>query len=116
MVKIAREVVMERRRFERYEVKNFVTYKPSRFRSEVEFITNNMSLKGACIFSENQLNFRGGIRLKFYLGPKTGLREVQSRVVYSVPAKDNLGNGFFTGVEFLDVICNDGKELLNNEY
>ena len=46
---------MERRRFERFQMNNFLTYKPNRFRAEVESITDNISLKGACILTEKKL-------------------------------------------------------------
>jgi hypothetical protein len=106
---------MDRRRFERFKINNFAVYKPGRI-NEKELMTNNISLKGACFFSEKELKPNKIIMLKFYFGPKVGSKQVKSRVVYSMSVKDDLGQGYLNGVEFLDLIFKDDKELKENEY
>lgn len=107
---------MERRSFERLPKNNFLTYKSNRFSSEVESMTNNISLKGACILTEKKLRPQKNIKLKFFLGPKIGIKEVKSRVIYSKPVNVELGKGFLSGVEFAELIFKERKDLSNNDY
>jgi hypothetical protein len=110
------EGTMDRRSFERFPFNNFVAYKPSRFSAGEESVTNNISLKGACILTEKGLKPQGKIKLRLFFGPKVGAKEVNARVVYSKPVEDSLGKGYLNGVEFSELIFNDKKELLENEY
>ncbi len=107
---------MERRQFERFQRNNFATYKLHHFSAGVECVTNNISLKGACVLTEKKLKPKKNIKLKLFLGPKLGPRETNSRVVYSKPTDGNLGKGYLSGLEFLDIIFKDEKELSDNEY
>lgn len=107
---------MDRRSHERFPLNYFAAYNPSRFNAGAESLTNDISLKGACILTEKRLKPQKRIRLKLYLGPKIGSKDVNARIVYSRPVEDSLGKGYLSGVEFSDLIFNDKKELLENEY
>ncbi|MFC1709192.1 PilZ domain-containing protein [Candidatus Omnitrophota bacterium] len=106
---------MERRQFERLSINNFVTYKRNRFSPSIECMTSNISLRGACILTENKLEPQKNIRLKLFYGPKIGAKEVVSKVIYSKPVEDKLGKGYVNGVEFSKSIFSDRKELFDNE-
>ena len=106
---------MERRRFERFQMNNFLTYKPSRFRAVVESMTNDISLKGASIISEKELEPQKNIEMKIFFGPRVGSKVLNSKVIYSRPIQDKLGKGYVSGVEFSNLIFSDRKDLLDNE-
>ena len=107
---------MDRRSQERLPLNYFAVYNISQYSAGVESVTNDISLKGACILTEKRLKPQKRIRLKLYFGSKIGSKEVNARVVYSKPVDESLVKGYLNGVEFSDLIFNDKKELLENEY
>ena len=107
---------MDRRSHERLPLNYFAAYNFNRCKAGVESVTNDISLKGACILTEKRLRPQKRIRLKLYFGSRIGSKEVNARVVYSKPVDDSLAKGYLSGVEFSDLIFNDKKELSENEY
>lgn len=105
---------MERRSFERFDMNLFATYDQGRFSKGLEAMTNNVSLKGACILTEKKLKPQKNIKLRFFFGSQINPKEMDSTVVYSKPIEDNLGKGYLSGVEFADLIFKDKSELLQN--
>ena len=105
---------MERRSFERFSMNLFATYDQSRFSKGLEAMTNNVSLKGACILTEKKLKPQKNIKLKLFFGPQISPKEMNSTVVYSKPVEDKLERGYLSGIEFSDLIFKDKEELLQN--
>ncbi|MFC1754876.1 PilZ domain-containing protein [Thermoproteota archaeon] len=92
----------EKRRHERFEMAGFVTYRPGVLSGRVDAVTKNVSLRGACFFSEKKLQKGKIVWLKLYYGSKSGARKIKAKIAYSTPVEDKLGRGYFNGVEFLD--------------
>lgn len=91
-----------KRKYQRSDAVTFVSYKPGLFSGEVNTLTENISLKGACFFSDRKLEEGKIITLKLQQQTKEGLKKIKARIIYSKPIKDKTGSGFFNGVEFID--------------
>ncbi len=107
---------MDKRRFERFPLKNFITCNYNRYSSGTACLTENISLKGARFISENKLQANKKIKLRLYFVPKIGRKEVVCRVVYSDQQEDKFGKYYIYGVEFSKRIFKEIEELLDNEH
>jgi len=94
--------MQERRRFKRFEEINFLRFKPQIFSVHVDSITKNISLNGACFFSDNQLKKNKIINLEFFYNSNIPLRKIKARVIYSLSISDKFGKSYLNGVEFLE--------------
>ena len=92
----------ERRRFKRYDQANFLKYKASILSVHADSMTKNICLKGTCFFSDKKLRPGKVVSLKIFYHSHLPSRKIKARVIHSMPVSDELGKGYFNGVEFLD--------------
>jgi len=92
----------ERRKFKRYEQANFLKYKANLLSVHADSMTKNICLKGTCFFSDKKLRSGKVIALKIFYHSNLPSRKIRAKIVYSLPVSDELGKGYFNGVEFLD--------------
>lgn len=93
--------MQERRRRARFKTSTIMQYKTGVFSPKIDTLTRNVSLSGACFFSDKKLKVGQIINLKIFYDSKKPAGPLKGKVVWSCACQEGALQGYLNGLIFL---------------
>ncbi|MFH1691043.1 MAG: PilZ domain-containing protein [Candidatus Omnitrophota bacterium] len=93
--------MQERRRHARFRTSTIMQYKAGLFTVKMDTLTRNVSLNGACFFSDKKLKLGQIINIKLFYDTKKPAGPLKGKIVWSQECREGSTKGYINGVVFL---------------
>lgn len=91
----------DRRRHVRYKSTTIMQYKQGLFSGDVDTLTKDVGLGGACFFSSKKLKLGMELNVKLFYDNKVSARAIKGRIVWSTPYQGGTEKGYLNGLMFI---------------
>lgn len=92
--------MQERRKHARFNTSTIMQYKEGMFAAKMDTLTRNVSLNGACFFSDKKLKLGQIINIRLFYDTKKPAGPLKGKVVWSRVCNEGPAKGYLNGLVF----------------